>query len=571
MDDAILVLAAQAGDRDAFLALVRRYEAALLASARQMTRSREDAEDVAAEAVLQAFRHLGTLREASKFRGWLFAILRRAAIDHRRRQHTPEIPLEACAELPAPEAEPAYYAELLTRLPLPCREVLIARYFYDLSYDEMATAFHSNAPTMRMRSLRARKQLRELAEREEAETRRVLRGAMSALAAGFPGHAFMNRLTEEITHMPHVQVLHPAGPMPGIPAGLLPAQLTALKVAGGVIAMLALATLSIPLLPKITHHGGKVVPTAVSGNANLLPPGHPGAGEIMAAVPVANAVTMSNHGAAPTTTVPAPENMAADVPRQEKLLTLQDCLALALKNQRIPSAVHHVGIAAKTLERKNQTIAYTITENWFTMQCNEKLIEINEALVTNLREQLKLMQARSNAGLATPSDELPIQTALDSARLALLNAQMHMRIAAVTLQEMMGLPAQSDWHVQDFTPPVNAKIDSIDVYTRTALHSRANIDTPAVIQADIRDAYNALNTAHELMAAGELDVVTAEQNDDLLTAQVKQGLRTELDLMHGQKQLMIAKREVILARYDYYCAVAELDYAMGSPPGSFKF
>ncbi len=77
MGDAELVAAAQAGDEEAFLGLVRRYQGALLAAARQMTAQVADAEDVAQEAVLQAFRHLHALREREKFRAWLFSILRR--------------------------------------------------------------------------------------------------------------------------------------------------------------------------------------------------------------------------------------------------------------------------------------------------------------------------------------------------------------------------------------------------------------------------------------------------------------------------------------------------------------
>ncbi len=58
MDDAQLVAAALQGDIAAFETLVRNYQRIMVASACQLIRSQEDAEDVAQEAFLEAFRDL---------------------------------------------------------------------------------------------------------------------------------------------------------------------------------------------------------------------------------------------------------------------------------------------------------------------------------------------------------------------------------------------------------------------------------------------------------------------------------------------------------------------------------
>src|SRR5262245_32713669 len=47
-------------------------------------RHREDAEDVAQEALTKAYRNFGRLRERNRFRPWLVRIVWRLAIDHKR-------------------------------------------------------------------------------------------------------------------------------------------------------------------------------------------------------------------------------------------------------------------------------------------------------------------------------------------------------------------------------------------------------------------------------------------------------------------------------------------------------
>ncbi len=155
-------------------------------------------------------------------------------------------------------------SSLLNRLPLEQREILIARYLYDLSYEQMAEIFGSSEQTMRTRCFRARAQLRMLAEQEEQETRRVLQGVMSSLVAGFPLESFMQGISGRIALMPP-----PAVP-PSVPPAVPPAaasssgaahagfwtatHLAALKLAGGAVIALSVAALVLPRLPMLHHH-----------------------------------------------------------------------------------------------------------------------------------------------------------------------------------------------------------------------------------------------------------------------------------------------------------------------------
>jgi len=67
----------------------------LLDGARSLASSEADAEDLVAQTVAQAWSHLGDLRERTRFRGWLFCILRNVFLSGRRREDArpEEVPL----------------------------------------------------------------------------------------------------------------------------------------------------------------------------------------------------------------------------------------------------------------------------------------------------------------------------------------------------------------------------------------------------------------------------------------------------------------------------------------------
>jgi len=69
-----LVTAARRGDRQAFEELVLRHQQRVLAVAQRITKSREDAEDVAQESFHKAFLHLDSFQQKSQFLTWLTRI-----------------------------------------------------------------------------------------------------------------------------------------------------------------------------------------------------------------------------------------------------------------------------------------------------------------------------------------------------------------------------------------------------------------------------------------------------------------------------------------------------------------
>src|SRR5262249_21130223 len=69
-----LIARVQAGERDACYELVRPYERAVFLSALSLTRNDADAEEVAQEAMLKAFKNIGGFRREAKFSTWLIQI-----------------------------------------------------------------------------------------------------------------------------------------------------------------------------------------------------------------------------------------------------------------------------------------------------------------------------------------------------------------------------------------------------------------------------------------------------------------------------------------------------------------
>ena len=130
-----------------------------MASAYQLTHNAEEAKDLTQEAFIDAYQRLGQLRDRDKFRCWLFTILRHKCHHYLRQKQRHEISLEVCAEIPTTPREYAdeEITDLLACLPLADREILAARYLYELDYSDVAQVLGINIHAAYVRcSARAR-------------------------------------------------------------------------------------------------------------------------------------------------------------------------------------------------------------------------------------------------------------------------------------------------------------------------------------------------------------------------------------------------------------------------------
>ncbi len=88
MDDVTkqLILAAQQADQEAFHKLVAMHDERIMTLALQLTRNRQDAEDVYQDVFLKAYRHLNQFRFESEFYTWLYRITVNTAYNLSRKQ-----------------------------------------------------------------------------------------------------------------------------------------------------------------------------------------------------------------------------------------------------------------------------------------------------------------------------------------------------------------------------------------------------------------------------------------------------------------------------------------------------
>lgn len=84
--DEALVKQSQCGDPTAFETLIRKYQRMIFSLTYRMTGSFDDAEDLAQETFIRAYRNIGSYRSASKFSTWLYRIAVNACLNWRQRE-----------------------------------------------------------------------------------------------------------------------------------------------------------------------------------------------------------------------------------------------------------------------------------------------------------------------------------------------------------------------------------------------------------------------------------------------------------------------------------------------------
>ena len=168
-DDA-LVRAAQQGDRSAFGLLYSRY-ARMVHGILLCRVPHADVDDLVQDVFLQALPRLTSLREVSKFPGWLAAITRNRATDFHRRSKPADEFVEETTEVEADSSTPptshssteAHAAlDAILALPESYRETLILRLVEGMSGPEIAARTGLTHGSVRVNLYRGMQQLREI-------------------------------------------------------------------------------------------------------------------------------------------------------------------------------------------------------------------------------------------------------------------------------------------------------------------------------------------------------------------------------------------------------------------------
>jgi RNA polymerase sigma-70 factor, ECF subfamily len=177
-DESRMIASILGGDTQMFHELIRPYERRVYAMALSFLRNEADAEEVAQEAFLKAFRKLGTFRGDAKFGTWLVSITLNEARSRIRRRdavkmeslddpdeegHSSPALLRDWKEIPSEALERKEVRSLLhkaiTALPVIYREVFQLRDIEQLSVSEAAEVLGITTGSVKVRLHRARMML----------------------------------------------------------------------------------------------------------------------------------------------------------------------------------------------------------------------------------------------------------------------------------------------------------------------------------------------------------------------------------------------------------------------------
>ncbi|XOK61239.1 RNA polymerase sigma factor [Paenibacillus elgii] len=171
------------GDADAFRELVDKYGNCLFQAVYGVLRSTKDAEDVTQEALLKIYASLPQYRYQG-FKTWLTRIAVNKAIDFKRSQdrkkeeltddwegRTPPEPTQSSpVETQVIRRERSTYVrERLDRLPENYRDVVVAFYIEEKSYQQIAEEQHVAIKTVESKLYRAKQYMRKVWKEEEWE------------------------------------------------------------------------------------------------------------------------------------------------------------------------------------------------------------------------------------------------------------------------------------------------------------------------------------------------------------------------------------------------------------------
>jgi RNA polymerase sigma factor (sigma-70 family) len=166
-----LIRAAQSGDRDALITLLREIEQHVYRTAYYILNNEQDALDAAQEALIRIYTKINSYEEKAQFKTWVQRIVTNICIDKFRRtkpsvsidehdmvfQDNQDVEFEVMSTYVAKDIQDA-----INKLPEHHRTVIVLRYLQDLSYNEIADCLDLPLNTVKSYLFRARQQLQNL-------------------------------------------------------------------------------------------------------------------------------------------------------------------------------------------------------------------------------------------------------------------------------------------------------------------------------------------------------------------------------------------------------------------------
>jgi RNA polymerase sigma-70 factor (ECF subfamily) len=151
------------GDEIAMESIIGLHRRRLIRTAYNVLRDAHEAEDVAQEAFLKAFRELGKLRDDRAFSSFLYRICVRLCLDRLRLRRAEPAEFDRSTESQGRQIETRILVEkLLKRLSPELRTTLVLREMEQLSYEEISEIMHVPVGTVRSRLHAGREKFRKI-------------------------------------------------------------------------------------------------------------------------------------------------------------------------------------------------------------------------------------------------------------------------------------------------------------------------------------------------------------------------------------------------------------------------
>lgn len=203
MDEAWFIARAQQGDHQAFAQLVEKYRTPVYNLAYRMLGNVNDAEDAAQETFVRAYTRLNTFCAHQRFATWLLSICAHYCIDRTRRRkflwlswEDDRVAESFASEMPEPEAHVLHaedvhaISEALQHLAPPYRLVIVLKYWYDQSVEEIAQTTGDSVSAVKVKLHRARQMLaRAMTDDRRATTKTGFRSTVNSPRSSEVMHA----------------------------------------------------------------------------------------------------------------------------------------------------------------------------------------------------------------------------------------------------------------------------------------------------------------------------------------------------------------------------------------------
>jgi len=171
------------GDQQAYKVLVDRYQSYIFTLAYRLMQSREDAEEVAQDVFVKAYRSLADFKGGSKFSTWLYTIAHNTSITYLRKKKQKILAIDDEATFTQLEnqesdfkanqvedkSKKAMVYRAIEMLAPDDAQIITLFYKGDQSLDEIASVMGMETNTVKVRLFRARQKLKEKMEKYFAE------------------------------------------------------------------------------------------------------------------------------------------------------------------------------------------------------------------------------------------------------------------------------------------------------------------------------------------------------------------------------------------------------------------